>query len=58
MFYIGDNSTDLIKVDKYENENLLKDAFEIDNDFNFITDDDILNSFNKVFKDYKVIYSL
>ena len=45
---------DLIELDK--NENVLNDAFEIDNDFQFITDDDILNSFNKVFKDYKVIY--
>ena len=57
MLNLGDNSTDLIKVDKHENENLLKDVFEIDNDFKFITDDDILNSFNKVFKHYKVIYT-
>ena len=47
-------STDLIEPDK--NENVLKDVFEIDNDFKFIADDDILNSFNKVFNDYKVIY--
>ena len=51
------DSTDLIEVDKHENENLLKDVFKIDNDFKFITDDDILNSFDKVFKDYKVIYT-
>ena len=51
------DSTDLTEVDKNENENLLKDVFEIDNDFKFITDDDILNSFNKVFKDYKVVYT-
>ena len=57
MLNLGHNSTDLIEVDKHENENLLKDVFEIDNDFKFITDDDILNSFNKVFKDYKVIYT-
>ena len=57
MLNLGDNSTDLIKVDKHENENVLIDVFEIDNDFKFITDDDILNSFNKVFKDYKVIYT-
>ena len=31
MLNLGDSSTDLIKVDKHENENLLKDAFEIDN---------------------------
>ena len=57
MLNLGDNSTDLIEVDTHENENLLKDVFEIDNDFKFITDADILNSFNKVFKDYKVIYT-
>ena len=48
------NSTDLIKVDK--NENVLKDVFEIDTDYKFITDEDILSSFGKVFKDYKIIY--
>ena len=52
-----DDSTDLIEVDKNENENLLKDVFEIDNNYKFITDDDILSSFNKVFKDYKVVYT-
>ena len=31
MLNLGDNCTDLIKVDKHENENLLKDLFEIDN---------------------------
>ena len=51
------DSTDLTEVDKNENENLLKDVFEIDNDFKFTTDDGILNSFNKVFKDYKVVYT-
>ena len=55
MLNLGDNSTDLIELDK--NEILLKDVFEIDNDFKFITDDDILNSFNKLFKDNKVIYT-
>ena len=49
------DSTDLIEVDK--NENLLKDVFEIDNNYKLITDDDILSSFNKVFKDYKVVYT-
>ena len=51
------DSTDLIEVDKNGNENLLKDVFEIDNNYKFITDDDILSSFNKVFKDYKVVYT-
>ena len=49
------DSTDLIEV--YKNENLLKDVFEIDNSYKFITDYDILSSFNKVFKDYKVVYT-
>ena len=31
MLNLGNNSTDLIKVDKNENKNLLKDVFEIDN---------------------------
>ena len=35
------DSTDLIEVDKNENENLLKDIFEIDNNYKFITDNDI-----------------
>ena len=51
------DSTDLIEVYKNENENLLKDVFEIDNNYKFITDDDILSTFNKVFKDYKVVYT-
>ena len=55
MLNLGNNSTDLIELGKNENE--LKDVSKIDNDFKFITDDDILNSFNKVFKDYKVIYT-
>ena len=56
MLNLGDNSTDLIKVDKHENENLLKDVFEIDNQYKFIKDEDIIDSFQKVFKDYNVIY--
>ena len=51
---LNTSSTDIIEADK--NENLLKDVFEIDDNYKFITDDDILSSFNKVFKDYKVIY--
>ena len=49
------SSTDLIKVDK--NENALKDVFEIDDDYKFITDEDILSSFNEAFKDHKVVYT-
>ena len=53
MLNLGDNSTDLIKVDKHENENLLKDVFEIDNQYKFLAD----NSFQKVFHDYNVVYT-
>ena len=41
------SSTDITELDK--NENLLN--------YKFITDDDILSSFNKAFKDYKVVYT-
>ena len=51
MLNLGDNSKDLIKVDKHENENLLKDVFEIDNQCKFLTDKDIIDSFQKVFHD-------
>ena len=57
MLNLGNNSTDLIKVDKHENENLLKDVFEIDNQYKFITDKDIIDSFQKVFQDYNVVYT-
>ena len=57
MLNLGNNSTDLIKVDKHENENLLKDVFEIDNQYKFLTDKDIIDSFQKVFHDYNVVYT-
>ena len=56
MLNLGDNSTDLIEVDKHEDKNLLKDVFEIENKYKFIKDEDIVDSFQKVFKDYNVIY--
>ena len=56
MLNLGDNSTDLIKVDKNEDKNLLKDVFEIDDQYKFIKDEDIICSFQKVFQDYKVDY--
>ena len=56
MLNLGDNSTDLIKVDKHENENLLKDVFEIDDQYKIIKDEDIIDSFQKVFKGYNVVY--
>ena len=51
MLNLGNNSTDLIKVDKHENENLLKDVFEIDNQHKFLTDKNIIDSFQKLFQD-------
>ena len=56
MLNLGDNSTDLIEVDKHEDKNLLKDVFEIENKYKFIKDEDIIDSFQKVFKEYNVIY--
>ena len=57
MLNLGNNSTDLIKVDKHENKNLLKDVFEIDDQYKFIKDEDIIDSFQKVFQDYDVVYT-
>ena len=57
MLNLGNNSTDLIEVDKSENKNLLKDVFEIDNQYKFLTDKDIIDSFQKVFHDYNVVYT-
>ena len=56
MLNLDNNSTDLIEVDKHEDKNLLKDVFEIENQYKFIKDEDIVDSFQKVFKDYNVIY--
>ena len=57
MLNLGNNSTDLIKVDKHENKNSLKDVFEIDHQYKFIKDEDIIDSFQKVFQDYNVVYT-
>ena len=57
LLNLGDNSTDLLKVDKHENKNLLKDVFEIDDQYKFIKDEDIIDSFQKVFHDYNVVYT-
>ena len=57
MLNLGDNSTDLIKVDKHENKNLLNDLFEIDDQYKFLTDKDIIDSFQKVLHDYNVVYT-
>ena len=57
MLNLGNDSTDLINVDKHENKNLLKDVFEMDDQYKFIKDDDIIDSFQKVFQDYDVVYT-
>ena len=57
MLNLGNNSTHLIKVDKHENKNVLKDVFEIDDQYKFIKDEDIIDSFQKVFHNYKVVYT-
>ena len=57
MLNLGNNSTDLIKVDKHKNKNLLKDVFEIDYQYKFLEDKDIIHSFQKVFHDYNVVYT-
>ena len=41
MLNLGNNSTDLINVDKHENKTLLKDVFEIDNQHKFDNDENI-----------------
>ena len=56
MLNLENDSTDLIKVDKHEDKNLLKDVFEIDDQYKFIKDEDIIDSFQKVFQDYNVVY--
>ena len=58
MLNLGNDSTDLIKVDKHEDKNLLKDVFEIDDQYKFIKDEDIIDSFQKVFKDYNIVNKL
>ena len=56
MLNIDNNSKDLIEVDKDENKNLLKEVFEIEDQYKFIKDEDIIDSFQKVFQDYNVVY--
>ena len=41
MLNLGNDSANLIKVDKHEDENLLKDIFKIEDQYKFIKDDDI-----------------
>ena len=56
MLNLGNDSTDLIKVDKHVDKNLLKDVFEIEDQYKFIKDEDIIDSFQQVFQDYNVFY--
>ena len=56
MLNLGDKSKDLIRVNKDEDKNLLKEVFEIEDQYKFIKDEDIIDSFQKVFKDYNVVY--
>ena len=56
MLNLGDNSKDLIKVNKDEDKNLLKEVFDIEDQYKFIKDEDIIDSFQKVFHDYNVVY--
>ena len=56
MLNLGDNSKDLIKVNIDEDKNLLKEVFEIEDQYKFIKDEDIIDSFQKVFQDYNVVY--
>ena len=57
MLNLGNDFKDLIKIDKDKNKNLLKDVFEINEQYKFITDEIILDSFQKVFQDYNVVYT-
>ena len=41
---------------KLHKRELLKDVFEIDDQYKFIKDEDIIDSFKKVFQDYNVVY--
>ena len=56
MLNLGDNSKDLIKVNKDEDKNLSKEVFEIEDQYKFIKDEDIIDSFQKVFQDYNIVY--
>ena len=56
MLNLGDNSKNLIKIDKDEDKNLLKEVFDIEDQYKFIKDEDIIDSFQKVFQDYNVVY--
>ena len=58
MLNLGDNSKDLIKVNKDEDKNLLKELFDIEDQYKFIKDENIIDSFQKVFQDYNVVYKL
>ena len=60
---IPDQSNDNISTENIpdqSNDNISTDSIDIDDrfdNFKFITDEDILSSFDKVFKDYNIIYT-
>ena len=63
---IPDQTKDNISIDSIDNipdqtkDNISTDSIDIDDrfdNFKFITDEDILSSFDKVFKDYNIIYT-
>ena len=60
---IPDQSNDNISTENLpdqSNDNISTDSIDIDDrfdNFKFITDEDILSSFDKVFKDYNIIYT-
>ena len=45
---LGNNSTDLTKINNHEDK--------IHNQYEFIDDEDIIESFQKVFNDYNIVY--
>ena len=57
MLNLGNDSKDLIENDKNEHNNLLENVFEIDEQYKFITDADILDSCDTAFKEYKIVYT-
>ena len=58
--YFNEKTENIENILNQPRENLSTDLIELDDkfdDFKFITDEDILSSFDKVFKDYKIVYT-
>ena len=47
----------LISVERNNVYSIRNHVFEIDNQYKFLTDKDIIDSFQKVFQDYNVVYT-